>query len=83
MRYHPYLAERLAEGRMRDAMREVEQAQLIRAAKGPGEALDWRLRVASVLIRLGTALTDGRGDDSCRRSPSTASSPALNRCSGG
>jgi len=33
--FNPLLAERLVEERMKDAMREAEQARLIRAAKGP------------------------------------------------
>ncbi len=33
--FNPFVAQRLAEERMRDAMREAEQARLIRAAKGP------------------------------------------------
>jgi|GEM_PF-4279456 len=33
--FNPLLAERLAEERMKDAMREAQQARLIRAAKGP------------------------------------------------
>ena len=33
--FNPLLAERLAEERMNDAMREAQQARLIRAAKGP------------------------------------------------
>ena len=34
MRFNAFLAQRLAEERMKDAMREAEQARLIRAAKG-------------------------------------------------
>ena len=33
--FNPFTAQRLAEERMRDALREAEQARLIRAAKGP------------------------------------------------
>ena len=33
--FNLFAAERLAEERMKDAMREAEQARLIRAAKGP------------------------------------------------
>jgi len=32
---NPYLVQRLAEERVKDALREAEQARLIRAAKGP------------------------------------------------
>ncbi len=35
MQFNPYLAERLAEERTKDSMREAERARLIRAAKAP------------------------------------------------
>ena len=35
MQFNPYLAQRVAEERMKDAMRKAQQARLIRAAKGP------------------------------------------------
>jgi len=35
LQFNPYLALRVAEERIKDAMREAEQARLIRAAKGP------------------------------------------------
>jgi len=35
LQFNPYLAQRVAEGRTKDAMREAQQARLIRAAKGP------------------------------------------------
>jgi len=42
--FNPYLAERLAEERRKDAMREAEQARLIRAAKGATmKRSTWRL----------------------------------------
>ena len=47
--FNPYLAERLAEERRKDAMREAEQARLIRAAKGPRKVRGWWLPVVSIL----------------------------------
>lgn len=35
MSINPYMAELLAEERMKEALREAEKARLIRAAKGP------------------------------------------------
>jgi hypothetical protein len=36
MMFNPYLAQQLAEERVKDALREGEQARLIRTAKGAG-----------------------------------------------
>jgi len=44
------LAQQLAEERMKDVMREAEQARLIRAAKGPRKVQEWRLPVTLILI---------------------------------
>lgn len=38
LQFNPYLAQRLAEERMKDSMREAEQARLVRAAQGPQES---------------------------------------------
>jgi len=38
MMFNPLLAQRLKEDRVKDALREAEQARLIRAAKGAGVA---------------------------------------------
>ena len=43
--FNPFLAERLAGERMKDAMREAEQERLIRAAKGPRKVRDQGLPV--------------------------------------
>ena len=45
MIFNPYLAERLAGERRKDALRKAEQAQLIRAAKGPRKVRDQGLPV--------------------------------------
>jgi hypothetical protein len=55
MLFNPYLAQRLAQERTRDAMRNAEQARLIRAARGPRKISEWRLPVAlplSILLAL-------------------------------
>ena len=52
MIFNPYLAERLAGERMKDALRKAEQAQLIRAAKGPRKVRDQGLPVMLVLNSL-------------------------------
>lgn len=38
MSFNPHLAQRLTEERVKDALRNAEQARLIRAAKGAGVA---------------------------------------------
>ena len=43
--FNPYLAERLAEKRMKDAMRKAEQARLIRMVEGPRKVRGWWLPV--------------------------------------
>ena len=43
LEFNPFAAQRLAEERMKDAMRDAQQARLIRAAKGPRKS--WRLGV--------------------------------------
>ena len=50
--YNLFLDQRRAEERMKDAMREAEQARLIRAAKGPRKAREWRLPAALLLSSL-------------------------------
>jgi len=50
--FNPFLAERLAGERMKDAMREAEQERLIRAAKGPRKSRDQGLSVMLVLSSL-------------------------------
>ena len=47
---NPFLAQQLAEERMKDVMREAEQARLIRAAKGPRKVREWRLPMTLILI---------------------------------
>ncbi|MFQ5811742.1 MAG: hypothetical protein ACE5I2_00905 [Anaerolineae bacterium] len=74
MLFNPWTAYRLAEERMKDAMREAEQARLIRAAKGPRKELKWRLQVTLILKSLLAILTNRRVDASRRQPPSTTSS---------
>jgi hypothetical protein len=52
MMFNSYRAQRLAEERVKDALREAEQARLIQAAKGPRESGGWRRPVASALSSL-------------------------------
>jgi len=73
--FNPYLAERLAEERMRDATREAERARLIREAKGPRKKQGWQLMVMSILKGLLAIFTDRRVDELRHPPPSTAASP--------
>ena len=53
----PYLVQRLAEERMKDALREAEQARLIRAAKGPRKARkEWFNVVGAILSGLASSV---------------------------
>ena len=52
MTFDTYTAERLAEFRMRDAMREAEQARLARVAQGPTKVRQWRSRMVLALRKL-------------------------------
>ena len=49
MMFNPHLVQWLREERVRDAMREAEQARLIRAARGPRKLRGWWLPVALIL----------------------------------
>ncbi len=49
MYFDPYLAQRLAEERIKDRLREAEQYRLIRAAKDPRKAREWWTPVALML----------------------------------
>ncbi len=49
MYFDPYLAQRLAEERIKDRLREAEQYRLIRAAKGPRKTRGWWTPVALML----------------------------------
>ena len=80
--FNPYLAERLAEERRKDAMREAEQAWLIRAAKDPKKEQGSRRSVMLNLKSLQAIFADRRVDEPRRQSPSTAPSPTWERCSG-
>ena len=54
---NPYLAQRLAEERVKDALREAEQARLIRAAQGPRKARkEWFNVVGAVLSGLASSV---------------------------
>ena len=52
MLFNPYLAQRLAEEHIKDALREAEQERLIRAAKGPWKGRGWWPSVALMLSSL-------------------------------
>ena len=52
MLFNPYLAQRLAEERSKDMLREAEQYRLIRAAKGPRKARGWWTSLALMLSGL-------------------------------
>ena len=49
MYFDPYLAQRLAEERIKDRLREAEQYRLIRAAQGPRKTRGWWTPVALML----------------------------------
>jgi len=43
MYFNPFITQLVAEERMKDAMRQDEQARLVRAVKGPGRSRRWQL----------------------------------------
>jgi len=50
--FDPYMAQRLMEERVKDALREAEHARLVRAVQGPRKARGWWTPVALILGRL-------------------------------
>jgi hypothetical protein len=52
MCFDPYLAQRLAEERIKDRLWEAEQYRLIRAAQGPRKARGWWTLLALMLSSL-------------------------------
>lgn len=52
MYFNPFATQLLAEERMKDAMRQAEQARLIRAVKGSGKSWRGRLPMILALISL-------------------------------
>lgn len=50
--FSPFLTQHLAEERVKDMLREAEQARLIRQAKGPRKPRGWQLLAASLLSSL-------------------------------
>jgi len=52
MYFDSYLAQRLAEERIKDRLREAEQYRLIRAAQGPRKARGWWTPVMLMLSSL-------------------------------
>ena len=52
MYFDSYLAQRLAEERIKDRLREAEQYRLIRAAQGPRKARGWWRSVVLMLSSL-------------------------------
>ena len=62
MCFNPFLAQQLREERVKDALREAEQARLIRMAKGAGVADQAALRGLLIKIRdLGLPLISAQG----------------------
>ena len=53
MLFNSYLAQRLAEDRIKDRLREAERYRLVRAAQGPQKARGWW---SSVALMLGSLL---------------------------
>ena len=54
---NPYLAQRLAEERMKDALREAEQACLVRAVQGPRKVWkEWFNVVWTILSGLASSV---------------------------
>ena len=54
---NPYLVQRLAEERVKDALREAEQARLARAAKGPRKVRkEWFNVVWTILSGLASSV---------------------------
>ncbi|HIC95688.1 TPA: hypothetical protein EYP12_03545 [Candidatus Bipolaricaulota bacterium] len=54
---NPYLVQRLAEERVKDALREVEQARLIRAVQGPWKAQkEWFNVIGAILSGLASSV---------------------------
>ena len=51
MLYEPMLAHQMAKARVEDILREAEQADLVRTAKGP-KPQTWRLPIASIFSNL-------------------------------
>jgi len=77
MAYDSWTAYQLAKGRMKDTMREAEQKRLIRAVQGHRKARSRRPWGEWILSSLLDISTGRRVDAPRRRSPSTASRPAL------
>ena len=63
MLFNHYEAEQLMKERVKDALREVEQTRLIRAAKGPGESRGWLWLVSSFLTSLRSIFVARRADE--------------------
>jgi len=62
MLFDPYLAQRLAEERIKDRLREAEQERLIRAAKGAGGRAG-AANAGGQRFSEGTGLVDAAGID--------------------
>jgi hypothetical protein len=77
MAYDSWTAYQLAKGRIKDTMREAEQKRLIRAVQGHRKARSRRPWDELILSSLLDISTGRRVDAPRRRSPSTASRPAL------
>ena len=77
MAYDSWTAYQLAKGRIKDTMREAEQKRLIRAVQGHRKARSRRPWDELILSSLLDISTGRRADAPRRRSPSSASRPAL------
>jgi hypothetical protein len=51
MLFNPYLAQRLAQERTKEVMRNAERARLIRTARAPKKVREWRLAYLRYLSR--------------------------------
>jgi hypothetical protein len=66
MLFNHYEAELMMKERTRDALREIEQARLIRAVQDPRESRGWLWLVASPLAALLSTFTKRRNDEPCQ-----------------
>ena len=66
MLFNHYEAELMMKERMRDALREIEQARLIRAVQDPRESRGWLWLVTSPLAALLSTFTKRRNDEPCQ-----------------
>ena len=63
MMFNPYLAHRLREERVKDALRKAEQAPLIQAAKGPRKSRERLRSVTQILKTLWVRVAKRKADE--------------------